>query len=623
MCPPIDDPPVPSIDVVRPTFRQAKGPLQDPTRPAVRQDNSRSLDRKVAVLICHGIGQQVPFANIDLIASGLVARDAEQQENAPPPGEDERPRVRFARLGRQWLPRAELHLAGGDRPTEVHVYEAYWAPLTEGKVSAADVTRFLLEAGFQGLRYGLKGSFDRRVLGKTRIYPIGIFTLLALVVAFAVLLSVLVLYGILALLALLRLLGFVFAPGALDPLASGLSSTLATDLLRSPLLLSFFVIPVIAVLWLRGVAERLLGWLPRGRIIAWVIAAVLVVGALCVFLPLRTAAASLQSIVLPHGIPRLDTIQAVLTIALAAITSLVQAATYGPAKGGSHRSASKATLVLFATLVMAGWTVLSVSALLRDTAGWMALDRIPPRDPSLVLGRGWFLAFLLSAGYVCIVGRGLYIQYLGDAAAYLSSHKLSKFGEIRTEIRKVGFEAACAIYGARTSEGGGWEYDEVVMAGHSLGSVVIYDSLNAVLNEDLVNGGALQVERRTRALVTFGSPLDKTAFIFRTQVEDARFREALAAAVQPLVEPVADGGVRRGRTIPWRNIHSIFDPISGPLGYYDPPGVEGGPPGHRRVDNRPDLDSFIFGKAHNDYWKNPELNRYLHATVTSTRAADG
>ncbi|MGA2214415.1 MAG: hypothetical protein ABSH31_14160, partial [Bryobacteraceae bacterium] len=42
---------------------------------------------------------------------------------------------------------------------------------------------------------------------------------------------------------------------------------------------------------------------------------------------------------------------------------------------------------------------------------------------------------------------------------------------------------------------------------------------------------------RTRALITFGSPLDKTAFLFRTQSNHPRdeMREELAASVQPLI----------------------------------------------------------------------------------------
>ena len=48
----------------------------------------------------------------------------------------------------------------------------------------------------------------------------------------------------------------------------------------------------------------------------------------------------------------------------------------------------------------------------------------------------------------------------------------------------------------------------------SLGSVIAYDALNALLNEDALNQHALKVAERTRVLATFGSPLDKIAYVF-------------------------------------------------------------------------------------------------------------
>ncbi len=173
----------------------------------------------------------------------------------------------------------------------------------------------------------------------------------------------------------------------------------------------------------------------------------------------------------------------------------------------------------------------------------------------------------------CLRIRALYIQFLGDVAVYLSSHTLNEFDELRTQIRKIGRDVGCAIYRARDEGGTRHEYAGVVVVGHSLGSVVAYDTLNAVLNlemtvaDDLAPGDlGLQSEDRTLRLITFGSPLDKSAFIFRTQTEKSDVREGLAAAVQPLIE------CRRGkRRIRWINLFSRMDPISGPLEFYDPP----------------------------------------------------
>src|SRR5262249_29879887 len=51
-----------------------------------------------------------------------------------------------------------------ERTHEVHVFEAYWAPITEGRVTYWDTAKFLLEAGIQGLRgsrFLRVGTFQR------------------------------------------------------------------------------------------------------------------------------------------------------------------------------------------------------------------------------------------------------------------------------------------------------------------------------------------------------------------------------------------------------------------------------------------------------------------------------
>ncbi|HLM69079.1 MAG TPA: hypothetical protein VK358_16185, partial [Longimicrobium sp.] len=204
--------------------------------------------------------------------------------------------------------------------------------------------------------------------------------------------------------------------------------------------------------------------------------------------------------------------------------------------------------------------------------------------------------------------RELYFQYLGDVAAYVASHKVNRFYEVRAAIKKVGLDLARAVYGARTKDGGE-EYGEVYVVGHSLGSVVAYDTLNAMLNEDRLGGGGLRVRDRTPMLLTFGSPLDKTAFIFRTQLEDAPVREALAAAMQPMIQCYEQ------RPNHWVNIHSPFDPISGPLTYYDPPKLGDATHPARRVLNLRDSAANKPLAAHTQYWNNPLLGTTLHRVI--------
>ncbi|HYW09992.1 MAG TPA: hypothetical protein VE913_23705, partial [Longimicrobium sp.] len=318
------------------------------------------------------------------------------------------------------------------------------------------------------------------------------------------------------------------------------------------------------------------------------------------------------------------------------------------------KSVTCGTLAASGALVVGAWLVVSAGRMVWEAAGW--LTRVPEAAssgsgaPQTTLLMVWdtalwltsvpeaassgsgapsptlLAAFLVTSAIACWRLRSLYIQYMGDVAIYLSSNQLNEFHELRGQIRKVGAETGCAVYGARNETNTGWEYEEVIVAGHSLGSVVAYDTLNAVLNDDRILPVNLGAAARTRALVTFGSPLDKSAFFFRTQLGTASFREALAAAVQPLIEPLNAKGELVPRSIRWINIYSPFDPISGPVNFYDPPkGDATAPeiPAGTRVRNRRDRHGVLFGAAHTHYWENPLLVAYLHHLATFPRRRAG
>lgn len=154
-------------------------------------------------------------------------------------------------------------------------------------------------------------------------------------------------------------------------------------------------------------------------------------------------------------------------------------------------------------------------------------------------------------------------------------------------------------------------YDRIVLAGHSLGSVVAYDTLNALTQRDLANDAAMAVGvvARTGTLITFGSPLDKVAFIFGTQVTGRKVREALAGGVQPLI---VDYQYRPAR---WINLYAKADLIAGRLDYFDVPASGEG--ASKRVKNEIDTEASAFPPAaHTDYWGHEILKRSLHEAVT-------
>lgn len=114
----------------------------------------------VACMVTHGMGQQVPFETVGLIAEalGTVAFQAN--------------RVRLTEEG-ELLSRLECAYTAPDgTQVQVHLYEGYWAPLTEGKISFWETIGFLYSGGLAGLRSLLRRAegtkFSRWMFGDIR-----------------------------------------------------------------------------------------------------------------------------------------------------------------------------------------------------------------------------------------------------------------------------------------------------------------------------------------------------------------------------------------------------------------------------------------------------------------------
>jgi hypothetical protein len=218
----------------------------------------------------------------------------------------------------------------------------------------------------------------------------------------------------------------------------------------------------------------------------------------------------------------------------------------------------------------------------------------------------WVLVvlWLILAGLTWFA-RGKLVQFVGDVAVYVSTPKLNKFLALRREIQETVAGTARAIYAMR-DVGGNFEYEGVGLMGHSLGSVVVYDTLNALLLfDELHPSERLEIADRTRLLLTFGSPLDKTAFIFAQQtVDTAGTKGALSAAMQPLIQDYD-----KYRRIPWVNVHSPRDIIAGDLDFYDDPKHVRF--AERRVRNLKDPDALTPIAAHVEHWMNPLIYRQM------------
>jgi hypothetical protein len=218
-------------------------------------------------------------------------------------------------------------------------------------------------------------------------------------------------------------------------------------------------------------------------------------------------------------------------------------------------------------------------------AAWRLIQQIHPArlSAALVVGPwGQTLVWLLAIG-VSAVARRFLVAYVGDVAAYIQPQELDRFNRLRERVKECVWKSALAVF--VSSE----RYDEVVIVGHSLGSAIAYDTLNRLYREEQL-GAVPDVQARSTLFVTFGSPLDKIAFLFSLQGSNREGLDALAASAQPLI---AFPSIRPR----WVNIYSNWDIISGRLDFYDKK-----PVGSRHVENLSDPDACVWLAAHTEYW---------------------
>ena len=431
-------------------------------------------EKHVAVLIVHGMGQQVPYQTISQLMQGILTKhEALNPNNSLPPNvtvnlikltnnADDAPLMRaecvFTEKPEQGKPEKQRH---------VHVFEGYWAPLTEGEITFFEIITRLYSAGWDGIRARLKGSsFGRWMFNGGRPMKIKTGTL---------------------------------------------------SLLLITLLILSLVVPLL-VLSISSVGEL------------WKMAKSFVLDA-------------------PYWWPWVSTTR------------------YWGAEGPASLS----------------WAV-SVTVLM---GGVIALLR-------------WI--------------RNMIIQYVGDVIIYVSSQDLNRWCELRGKIQDTVLKTAKQIYSAGKNGSSHVPYDEIVIVGHSLGSVVAYDTLNALINWDEIEmNNTMDVLQRTRHLITFGSPLDKTAFLFRNQVKEPfPIREAMAARKQPLILDYAR--YRPLHHFEWVNIHSGADIISGELEYYDFKD-DTQPQHYNPIRNERDKDASTPLVAHVQYWENELLHNELYKSI--------
>jgi hypothetical protein len=216
---------------------------------------------------------------------------------------------------------------------------------------------------------------------------------------------------------------------------------------------------------------------------------------------------------------------------------------------------------------------------------------------------------LVELGIAAVI-RSFLIDFLGDVAIYTNLNQRVTYFATRAQILEECGNAITALYTdmfeeavARklTASPGRSEEDvrasidasdfQLVIAAHSLGSVIAYDSVNELFNRARIALTAHQPDPAAllyshfKGMLTFGSPLNKTYYFFRdqssaealirSQIIDGLHsfrlrspdRELPGAPLRPYPDPLRAWAAR----FLWINIWAKADIFSGRLFFYDLP----------------------------------------------------
>jgi hypothetical protein len=222
------------------------------------------------------------------------------------------------------------------------------------------------------------------------------------------------------------------------------------------------------------------------------------------------------------------------------------------------------------------------------------------------------LALLVLLSYVLTA-------YVADIAVYTNMDAKSKDYEVHNKILEGSTEALKLLL--KNSD-----YDRVLLAGHSLGSVIAYDTINELLLEcssapaagsdkdERINCAEL---RKLKGMATFGSPLDKIYYFFR---EHVKRDQAIRAQVLSLLHSFRkcqshrDYGqfkftykldcLDRDGEFTWINAWAKKDYISAKLKFY-----------RLEDDNQREFPYRIPGAAHLSYWGDPAFYDFFSAKL--------
>ncbi len=657
---------------------------------SISQAPSAEVEKR-AIWVVHGMGQQVPFETLDALAQGILGAVPSNPKGWQISGPPRVAAVKFLSevdpSKTQVVQRVEINL---HRPgphfenLELHLYEAYWAPLTEGVAKLSDVVSFL----FNGALHGVLNCFKpfRRAMfpddGSPVINPTptegkcaqGFWNFrIRPIVAVQIVVLLLIVFALGAINAVILAasavhLKFSFfgpwtASESWDQLTAIATAITAMALTFGAVLFLAEISepatpPAAARRAIHSVALKFQNLIPfhlktrRKKTVVpsesndpavdafWLIAKKIIFYLSWISLTITASSIVVGAGVLVliwkfsrvaqwfhgmhfHATQFVSTSGILVALLFCAYAARRQAARRSQGldhqKDALNNQKDGVPFFLFVCSFLLHIALLCLLLIVPFHRFFDStkLSTVPRHIIDFVASAYWVWPALLAVSKLI---RDIIVEYAGDVAIYVAPNKLDRFDETRQKIKQVALDSLMPLYSACSPTIVGEAsstvplYSQIALVGHSLGSVIAYDTLNKLLMLDELLNNQFHVAERTAILETFGSPLDKTAFFFSYQgTENYNIREQLAACVQPLIQ-----SYDRFREFPWINVFSRSDIICGELKFYDVNPPDSASPAARfSVQNIPDPDAIVPLIAHVDYWKNHTVWEKLIETITA------
>lgn len=527
--------------------------------PNARPNLRRLLkSKRTAMLVIHGIGEQNPYETLDNFARHLTDffdKECGYKLTLTPEKIEHDDWVEVC-----------IHLSSDDHGPrrekgEIDLYEYYWAPSTEDKITYRETLWWLAKTTFTPLRYfavNLDVQTKEGHVGATKVFFRELFRI------FFIYLPLLLAMGLGAM---------WYGQQGTQPITAFRQSVQTWA--QQPhiglvgLSLLFFLLTVFLLLYAISALPRILN---KKR--------------------------SIQ--------PRADLTWIILATGMAVVLASVAWLTGVLFKFNPFHS----PMVILRALISQVFGLLSPLRLLGiaiPSEVWGI--PIPTGTPILALALVWFWFYFLQS-------------YLGDVAVYVNTDRKAKNYAARVEILNGSTAALTRLLKAKVNDQGNerGKYDEVILVGHSLGSVISYDTIDELLNHADASPAELKAEKpglnitredleKLTGLVTFGSPLDKIYYFFRQQVASD---QAVRAQILSYLHAFRKVGSHREygeyafpkykpfepSRLEWLNAWSVMDMVSGKLHFY-------------KVDCRQHFWYWVPLLAHLSYWRDPRFYRFL------------